>query len=30
MNARMERAMNSENLDTRIVGNGVFDRMIWL
>jgi hypothetical protein len=29
MNARMERAMNFENLGARITENGVLDRKIW-
>jgi hypothetical protein len=29
MNARIERAMNSENLGARIMGNGVLDHRIW-
>jgi hypothetical protein len=29
MNVEMERAMNSENLGTRITENGSLDRKIW-
>jgi hypothetical protein len=29
MNARMERAMNYENLGTRIAENGALDQKIW-
>ncbi len=29
MNARIERAMDSKNLGTRITGNGALDQMIW-
>jgi hypothetical protein len=29
MNARIERAMNSENLGARIVWNKVLDQKIW-
>jgi hypothetical protein len=29
MNARIERAMNSENLGARIVRNRVLDQKIW-
>jgi hypothetical protein len=29
MNVRMERAINSENLDARITENGALDQKIW-
>jgi hypothetical protein len=29
MNAGMERAINSENLGARIMGNGALDQKIW-
>jgi hypothetical protein len=29
MNARIERAMNSESLGARIMGNGPLDQKIW-
>jgi hypothetical protein len=29
MNAIIERAMNSENLDTKITENGALDHKIW-
>jgi hypothetical protein len=29
MNAKIERAMNSENLGARITGNDVLDQRIW-
>jgi hypothetical protein len=30
MNARIERAMNSKNFDTRITENRALDQKIWL